>query len=67
MAERFIAAWYDPPEGWRFGFPKTWPAGLERSQENLEIQLMLDGYPEKDIPMALLSTRFGGHYEKTAD
>lgn len=59
---KFVARWYDPPSGWAYGFPKAWPAGLERSDKNLEIQLILDGYPVKDIPLALLHTRFIGEY-----
>lgn len=56
----FKPSWYDPPSGWMYGFPKHWPADMEPSTENLEIQLMLDGYPAKDIPLALKHTRFGG-------
>lgn len=62
MTDRFVARWYDPPSGWRFGFPKSWPKGLERSTENLAAQLKADGYPEKDIPLAINHTRFGGEY-----
>lgn len=62
MTDRFIARWYDPPEGWRFGFPKAWPEGLERSTETLAAQLKADGYPEHAIPVALNHTRFGGEY-----
>ncbi len=58
--KKFVAKWYDPPSGWMYGFPKPWPEGLEATQENLEIQLTLDGYPVKDIPLALKHTRFGG-------
>lgn len=56
----FKPSWYDPPRGWMYGFPKPWPKGLDHTQENLEIQLTLDGYPDKDIPLALKHTRFGG-------
>lgn len=63
MTKRFVVEWYDPPEGWRFGFPKAWPAGLDRSDEALAAQLKADGYPENAIPVAMLHTRFGGHYE----
>ncbi len=66
MTKVFVPDWYDPPSGWRFGFPKAWPNGLDRSSETLAAQLKADGYPEKDIPVALLHTRFGGHYEVTA-
>ena len=62
MTDRFVAKWYDPPEGWRFGFPKAWPQGLERSTETLAAQLKADGYPEHAIPVALNHTRFGGEY-----
>jgi hypothetical protein len=63
----FKPAWYDPPSGWQFGFPKAWPEGLDCTTENLEIQLTLDGYPAKDMALALRHTRFGGSYEKTTD
>lgn len=57
---QFVPKSYDPPEGWRFGFPKPWPKELPNTQENLAAQLRADGYPEKDIPLALLHTRFLG-------
>jgi hypothetical protein len=59
--------WYDPPSGWQYGFPKAWPDGLERTQENIEIQLTLDGYPDKDVSFAAWHCRFGGFDEKTTD
>jgi hypothetical protein len=60
-------SWYDPPSGWQFGFPKPWPVGLSVTQENLKTQLTRDGYPAKDMALALKHTRFGGFYEKTTD
>jgi hypothetical protein len=62
MTDRFITLWYDPPEGWRFGFPKGWPSGVPRTDENLAKQLKADGYPEHAIPVALGHTRFGGEW-----
>lgn len=59
---QFVPTVYDPPEGWRFGFPKQWPQHLLHTQENLASQLRVDGYPEGDIPLALLHTRFIGEY-----
>ena len=56
----FKPAWYDPPSGWQYGFPKAWPADLEPTQGNIKIQLMLDGYPAKDVNMAARHCRFGG-------
>jgi len=58
----FKPSWYDPPNGWMYGFPKAWPKGLERTQENIEIQLTLDGYPDKDVSFAARHCRFGGTY-----
>jgi hypothetical protein len=63
MTQTFVPRWYDPPEGWRFGFPKSWQKGLERSDETLAAQLKADGYPEHAIPVALGHTRFIGDYE----
>ena len=56
----FKPSWYDPPSGWAYGFPKPWPEGLEYTPGNLRKQLAADGYPLRDIPMALKHTRFGG-------
>lgn len=64
---KFIPEWYDPPSGWAYGFPKAWPTSLERSDENLKKQLILDGYPAKDVPLALNHTRFGGNYVEETD
>lgn len=51
-------AWYDPPEGWRYGFPKAY-APLEG--ESLEDTLRRDGYPEKLLAQGMADyVRFGG-------
>lgn len=57
----FKPMWYDPPNGWAHGFPKAWPTGLERTEENIQMQLTLDGYPAKQIPFASRYCRFGGY------
>ena len=44
MTER--RAIYDPPSGWKYGFPKIY-APLDG--EALEDTLKRDGYPEKEI------------------
>jgi hypothetical protein len=46
---------YDPPEGWRYGFPKPY---RPLPGESLAATLRRDGYPEKLIPLALDYTRF---------
>jgi hypothetical protein len=56
----FKPSWYDPPSGWKYGFPKIWPDGLELTQENIETQLTRDGYPAKDVSFAARHCRFGG-------
>lgn len=37
---------YDPPSGWRYGFPKTYQP---LSGETLTQTLLRDGYPQKEI------------------
>lgn len=46
---------YDPPGGWRHGFPKAYEpvAG-----ETLEDTLIRDGYPEKDAGIGAKHCRF---------
>ena len=38
----------DPPSGWKYGFPKVLPEGID-----YEELLRESNYPEKDIPFAL--------------
>jgi hypothetical protein len=59
----FVPTWYDPPSGWKYGFPKAWPKDLERTRENIAAQLIEDGYPKSEIPLALDHTRFGGIFQ----
>lgn len=43
----------DPPSGWRWGFPKILPEGVDYEQ------LLRDsGYPEKDIEFAMQYSRY---------
>jgi len=37
---------YDPPSGWRYGFPKQY---LPLENESIEQTLLRDGYPQKEI------------------
>lgn len=46
---------YDPPDGWRYGFPKPY---RPLPGETFEDTLLRDGYPEKLITIALDHTRF---------
>jgi hypothetical protein len=40
-----IVTMCDPPSGWRYGFPKVVPEGIE----NLNEWLVSEGYPQKEI------------------
>jgi len=42
----------DPPEGWRYGFPKLYPYGKDFSK--LREWFLAEGYPEKNIELALM-------------
>ncbi len=42
---------YDPPDGWRYGFPKLYKP-LEG--ETVEQTLLRDGYPQKLIEQGLV-------------
>lgn len=46
---------YDPPSGWRYGFPKHYRP-LE--DETLDETLVRDGYPEKDAELGAKHCRF---------
>lgn len=37
---------YDPPSGWKYGFPKPYQP---KEGESLKDTLIRDGYPEKEI------------------
>lgn len=39
----------DPPGGWQYGFPKLMPAWAKESDEALNVWLLFEGYPKKEI------------------
>jgi hypothetical protein len=44
----------DPPNGWKYGFPKEMPKDLEDVR-----QWFIDqGYPEKEVDLALKYSRY---------
>jgi hypothetical protein len=51
---------YDPPSGWRYGFPRAYSP---LPGETLEETLIRDGYPEKDVKLAVKHCRFIGNRE----
>lgn len=61
---------YDPPSGWKYGFPKPYPHEdpFER-RIDLRSQLIKDGYPQSEIDSLgdNLYVRFiGGENESTS-
>jgi hypothetical protein len=43
----------DPPEGWRYGFPKPVPEGVDRDEflANLAVWLVANGYPQEMVDL----------------
>ncbi|MDX0897404.1 hypothetical protein GOD90_10405 [Sinorhizobium medicae] len=41
---------YDPPGGWRYGFPKVYEP---KEGEAIEQTLLRDGYPQKEIEQGM--------------
>lgn len=54
---------YDPPGGWRYGFPKPY---LPVEDEPLEQTLVRDGYPAKEAEFGARHCRFIGDIPKPA-
>lgn len=52
---------YDPPSGWRYGFPRTYSP---LPNESLKDTLIRDGYPAKDADFATQHCRFIGDREE---
>lgn len=52
---------YDPPSGWRYGFPKPYKP---LDGESLADTLLRDGYPSRDIDLAVKHCRFIGPREE---
>lgn len=50
-----MTTYYDPPEGWRFGFPKPYKP---RADDDFVDTLLRDGYPKHMLDLALRATRF---------
>ena len=46
----------DPPEGWRYGFPKPIPSEVMKSDTLLRIWLAGENYP--DVELALKHSRY---------
>lgn len=52
----------DPPSGWKYGFPKELPEGIE----NVMTWLVENGYPQKEID-ACGDYFFCRHWEKEVE
>jgi uncharacterized protein (DUF3820 family) len=54
----------DPPEGWRYGFPKPVPENYLKNESLLRIWFQDQGYPTGKIDFAL---RFFRYWETETD
>lgn len=52
---------YDPPSGWRYGFPRPYEP---QDGETLKDTLIRDGYPEEHAEMGARHCRFIGDKEE---
>lgn len=60
MAHNMIT--YDPPSGWKYGFPKPYNP---QPDESIEGTLRRDGYPERELAWgAAKHVRFMGSQEE---
>jgi hypothetical protein len=50
----------DPPSGWQYGFPKQMPDDFRDPDADFDLTRWLidEGYPEKDVALALRSSRY---------
>jgi hypothetical protein len=48
----------DPPSGWQYGFPKPVPSGYIKNETLMRIWLAGEGYPAKDVDLALKHSRY---------
>jgi hypothetical protein len=50
----------DPPEGWRYGFPKPVHEEFHTLGSDFDLAgwLVAEGYPEKDVELALKYSRY---------
>jgi hypothetical protein len=48
----------DPPEGWRYGFPKPIPGDIFSSEEVFSEWLVKNGYPRDRLFEALRYSRY---------
>ena len=55
----FQSGLYDPPSGWRYGFPRRVPISI-RTDEDFKKWLVDCGYPEKDLELAYRCGRWIG-------
>lgn len=58
MGERTVSTIIDPPGGWKYGFPKPIPSQILHHEPSFISWLKEQGYPEKDIPLALKHSRY---------
>jgi hypothetical protein len=59
-SELKMVTFFDPPSGWKYGFPKKIPENVVDFRK----WLIESGYPEKDVDYALKYGRIWAEVEK---
>jgi hypothetical protein len=55
FSKKKLVTFIDPPSGWKYGFPKVIPSPFPK---NFKAWLIKNGYPKKDVELALLLSRY---------
>lgn len=48
----------DPPEGWKYGFPKPIPEDIIKTRQSFEAWLIEQGYPIDELGFAVKYSRY---------
>lgn len=49
---------FDPPNGWRYGFPDVVPEEVDENPEKFRDWMLEKGYPERDIDFGMTYGRW---------
>jgi hypothetical protein len=55
--------YFDPPSGWKYGYPMRLPDSINTT-EDIIAWLVENGYPEKDVEIAV---RYGRWWEEEVE
>lgn len=55
----YMPTYFDPPSGWRYGFPKIVPENvINESKNTFKEWILAQGYPESMIDLAMKHSRY---------